>query len=117
MEVFCCFPSSVMSTRLMLQHEMQIGNSSCDENMLCCIGACECFACIVSMADPQYGDLAHTLADGLYYGSCACMQTQHKVQMDARDNGTYVAPAFMAPPEVQSMGGGYGAVPAQGMYR
>ena len=79
-----------MSTRLMLQHEMQIGNSSCDENMLCCIGACECFACVVSMADPQYGDLAHTLADGLYYGSCACMQTQHKIQLDARDMGKVV---------------------------
>ena len=40
-EVMCCFPSSVMSTRLMLQHEMQIGNSECDNNLLCCISACE----------------------------------------------------------------------------
>ena len=45
------------------------------------------------------------------------MQTQHKLQMDARDEGRYVAPAFMAPPGMQIMDG-YGAVgPQSGMYR
>jgi hypothetical protein len=90
-EVMCCFPSSVMSTRLMLQHEMQIGNSECDNNLMCCISACECFACLVStFGDEQNAELVHTLADAIYYSTCACMQTQHKVQLDARDRGQVV---------------------------
>jgi hypothetical protein len=39
------------------------------------------------------------------------MQTQHKLQLDARDEGRYTAPAFMAVPQAQGMDG-YGAVPA-----
>ena len=69
-----------------------------------------------SPAMEEAGALLTFAADATYCSVCACMQTQHKVQMDARDNGTYVAPAFMAPPDVQTMG--YGATgPQSGMYR
>jgi len=74
----------------MLQQEMQIQNSKCDDDLMCCITACECAACIISMFDEQYGDLAHTCADSIYYSTCACFQTQHKIQLDARDAGEVV---------------------------
>ena len=44
-----------------------------------------------------------------------CMQTQAKLQLDARDSGAYVAPAFMAVPQTQSMDS-YGATPQAGFY-
>jgi hypothetical protein len=92
----------------MLQQEMQIGNSQCDNDLMCAIGACECAACIISMVDEQSGDLMHTVADGLYYSTCACFQTQHKLQMDARDAGavpTFTTTSFvsMNAPPPQSM--------------
>jgi hypothetical protein len=43
------------------------------------------------------------------------MQTQAKLQLDARDSGAYVAPAFMAVPQTQSMDS-YGATPQAGFY-
>ena len=105
LEVNCCFASSVMSTRFMLQHEMQIGNSQCDENLICLVAACEWTACIVSCVDESLGHAVQQLADGVYVSVCSCMQTQHALQLDARDSGT--VPTFqtnvvmMAPPAQQ----------------
>ena len=100
-----CFSSSVLSTRYMLQHEHQIGNSECDDRLICLIIGCETAACIVSCIDEQLGDLVHTMSDGVYISVCACMQTQHKLQLDARDAGT--APTFqttvMVAPVAQQM--------------
>lgn len=48
-------------------------------------------------------------ADLTYCSVCSCMQTQHKLQLDARDEGLYEAPAFLSPPGMQTMTGGYGA--------
>ena len=105
LEVSMCFSSSVLSTRYMLQHEHQIGNSECDDRLICLIIGCETAACIASCIDEQLGDLIHTMSDGVYISVCACMQTQHKLQLDARDSGT--APTFqttmMVAPVAQQM--------------
>ena len=105
LEVSLCFSSSVLSTRFMIQHEHQIGNSECDDRLICLVAGCEFAACILSCIDEQLGDLVHTLSDGVYISVCACMQTQHKLQLDARDAGT--APTFqttvMVAPVAQQM--------------
>ena len=132
LEVCCCFASSVMSTRLMLQSEMQLGNSACDDRLICLVGIFETAACIVSCVDEDLGHLLHMMADGVYVSVCGCMQSQHKAQLDARDAGTI--PTFatnvvmVAPPGMQQMvqmqpgvqmnpmhGGGGGYPPAQPM--
>ncbi len=41
LETTLCFASSVMSTRFMLQQEMQIGNSACDDRLICLVVGCE----------------------------------------------------------------------------
>ena len=128
-----CFSSSVLSTRYMLQHEHQIGNSECDDRLICLIIGCETAACIASCIDEQLGDLIHTMSDGVYISVCACMQTQHKLQLDARDAGTVptfqttvmVAPVAqqmqvmqpaMAPPPYGYAQPGYGMPPPQPGY-
>lgn len=105
LEVSICFSSSVLSTRYMIQHEHQIGNSACDDRLICLIVGCEFAACIVSCIDDQLGDLMHTMADGVYCSVCACMQTQHKLQLDARDAGTSptFATTMMVAPVAQQM--------------
>ena len=108
MEVCCCFPASVMSTRHMLQDEMQVGNLPCDNALITFVVACEWTACILGIVDPQLGDLAHNVADAVYTSTCACMQTQHKVQLDARDEGkvptfTTTVMVTMNPPQAQQM--------------
>ena len=127
LEVSLCFSSSVLSTRYMIQHEHQIGNSECDDRLICLIAGCEIAACIVSCIDDQLGDLVHTMSDGVYISVCACMQTQHKLQLDARDAGTsptfattmMVAPVaqqmqVMQPPMQQPYGYGQPQQPAYG---
>ena len=69
-----------------------------------------------SPALEEAGVLLTIGADATYCSVCSCMQTQHKLQLDARDSGAYVAPAFLAAPATQTMDGGYGAVPQAGFY-
>jgi hypothetical protein len=70
------------------------------------------------------------VADSLYCSICACMQTQHKVQLDARDaNPALIMPfsPYMAPlaqtmgvpintPPPQQPGGGYAYPPPGAAY-
>lgn len=66
----------------------------------------------------EVGALLTCAADLSYCTICACYQSQHKLQLDARDEGRYVPPVFQPPPvEVMT---GYQAFPQQGyptMYR
>lgn len=91
-----------MGTRYLLQHEMQIGNTACDDNLICLVGICEAAACIASIVDEDMGHLLHQLADAIFTSVCACMQTQHSVQLEARDKGE--VPVFdFAPPTLVMM--------------
>lgn len=93
LEVCCCFGTSVAVTRWMIQDEMRVQNSACDNcllgtmlfmQQLACV--CQVAACITgdeSLA--QLADLISFLAEVLWWSVCACLQTQHKMQLDERD--------------------------------
>ncbi|XP_019444659.1 PREDICTED: uncharacterized protein LOC109348608 [Lupinus angustifolius] len=109
-EVFLCFGNSVASTRFMLQDEFNIQTTQCDN---CIIGFMFCLqqlACIFSIVAMIVGSeeiseasqLLSCLADFVYCTVCACMQTQHKVEMDKRD-GIFGPQPVMAVPPAQQM--------------
>jgi len=112
MEVVCCFPQSVASTRWMLQDEMHLQNTKCDNCIITTTIFLQYLSCICSLAAicvdglDQAACIIDFIADCMWCTMCACMQTQHKVQMDARDaNPALVQPMhpFMAPIQ-QNMG-------------
>ncbi|KAL6502348.1 hypothetical protein OROHE_024626 [Orobanche hederae] len=109
-EVFLCFGNSVASTRFLLQDEFNIQTTQCDN---CIIGFMFCLqqiACIFSIVAMITGNdelseasqILSCLSDMVYCSVCACMQTQHKVEMDKRDGKFGPQPA-MAVPSVQGM--------------
>lgn len=92
-EVWCCFANSVLSTRFLLQDEFNIQTTKCDN---CIIGFMFCLqqvACIFSIVAAIVGspelenasELLSCLSNTVYCSVCACMQTQHKVELDKRD--------------------------------
>lgn len=95
LEVACCFAQSVASTRWMIQDELRIQNTQCDNCIIGTMIAAQYLACLCSIAacltgSEEIGDLAQFLdciADILWYTVCGCMQTQHKAEMDNRDAG------------------------------
>ncbi|GAA0170627.1 hypothetical protein Leryth_013639 [Lithospermum erythrorhizon] len=108
-EVFLCFGNSVASTRFLLQDEFNIQTTKCDN---CIIGFMVCLqqvACIFSIVAMIVGSeeiqeasqLLSCLSDMVYCSVCACMQTQHKVEMDKRD-GKF-GPQPMSVPPAQHM--------------
>nr|CAB3497233.1 unnamed protein product [Digitaria exilis]CAB3502183.1 unnamed protein product [Digitaria exilis] len=108
-EVFLCFGNSVASTRFLLQDEFNIQTTQCDN---CIIGFMVCLqqvACIFSIVAAIVGSeelseasqILNCLSDVVYWTVCACMQTQHKIEMDKRD-GKF-GPQPMAVPPVQQM--------------
>ncbi|KAL8556769.1 hypothetical protein ACS0TY_004293 [Phlomoides rotata] len=109
-EVCLCFGNSVASTRFLLQDEFNIQTTQCDN---CIIGFMFCLqqiACIFSIVAMIVGSdelsdasqILSCLSDMVYCSVCACMQTQHKVEMDKRD-GKFGPPPVMAIPQVQQM--------------
>lgn len=108
-EVFLCFGNSVASTRFLLQDEFNIQTTKCDNfiiafmlflQQLACI--CSLIACIVGNQElSEAAQIVRCLADMVYCTVCACMQTQHKVEMDKRD-GKF-GPQPMAIPPMQQM--------------
>lgn len=132
-EVFCCFGNSVASTRFLLQDEFNIQTTKCDN---CIIGfmfvlqqlACifSIIACIVGSDELQAAsNLLNCLSDGVYCTVCACMQTQHKVELDKRDGKFGPVERVMQAPGMQQMSRidqsippnvGYAPYPAQPPY-
>ncbi|KAK7307867.1 hypothetical protein VNO77_41294 [Canavalia gladiata] len=109
-EVFCCFGNSVASTRFLLQDEFNIQTTQCDN---CIIGFMLClrqFACIFSIVALIVGSSEireasqwlSCIAETVYCSVCACMQTQHKIEMDKRDNKFEPNP-MLGIPTVQQM--------------
>ncbi|XP_048532740.1 uncharacterized protein LOC125511417 [Triticum urartu] len=107
-EVFLCFGNSVASTRFLLQDEFNIQTTKCDN---CIIGFMFCLqqvACIFSIVAAIVGSeelseasqILSCLSDMVYCSVCACMQTQHKVEMDKRD-GKFGPQPMQVPPMQQ----------------
>lgn len=126
MEACFCFAQSVASTRFMIQDELRLETTKCDNCIIGTMIALQYLACILHIAACITGsdelasiaNIVDCLADIAWCTVCACMQTQHKVEMDARDkNPGGMAPPLpaAAPPGVQMipMGQG-GAVPPAG---
>jgi len=138
-EVCYCFGMSVATTRWMIQDELHIQNTQCDN---CIIGtmiflqqlACVCnvIACLTSSDEIDLlADVIELLAEIVWWTVCACMQTQHKVQIEDRDKhggggGPHphradvvpvqqIPPGYPAPQPSPPMGPGYGYYP-QGAY-
>ncbi|KAL4592547.1 hypothetical protein LXL04_005547 [Taraxacum kok-saghyz] len=108
-EVFLCFGNSVASTRFLLQDEFNLQTTQCDN---CIIGFMFClqqFACICSIVACIVGNeelneasqALSCLANMVYCTVCACMQTQHKIEMDGRDKKLGQQP--MGVPAAQQM--------------
>ncbi|KAG6391104.1 hypothetical protein SASPL_148853 [Salvia splendens] len=107
--VVLCFGNSVASTRFLLQDEFNIQTTQCDN---CIIGFMFCLqqiACIFSIVAMIVGSeeiseasqILSCLSDMVYCTVCACMQTQHKIEMDKRD-GKF-GPQPMTVPPMQQM--------------
>ena len=114
METVFCFAQSVASTRWMVQDEMQLQNTQCDNCLIATTIALQYISCIfscIAMFVNVEGvrEAAHIIdwiADAMWCSVCACMQTQHKVQLDARDaDPSLIQPLnpYMAPIK-QAMG-------------
>ncbi|XP_023513590.1 leucine-rich repeat extensin-like protein 2 isoform X3 [Cucurbita pepo subsp. pepo] len=109
-EVFCCFANSVASTRFMLQDEFNIQTTECDNciigfmlclSQLACI--CSIIACLLGSEELQEAsDIVTCLSNLVYCSVCACMQTQHKMELDKRD-GKFGPQQAMAVPPTQQM--------------
>lgn len=105
-EVIFCFPQSVASTRWLLQDEMKLRNTQCDNCIITSMFMAQYLSCLCSLAACLSGNDVITdmaivvdhIADLLWCSVCACMQTQHKIQMDARDANPEVANPYNAPP-------------------
>ena len=77
----------------MIQDELRIQNSTCDNCILATMLFLQQLACICQLAAcitgddtlGQIADLISLIADLVWWTVCACMQTQHKVQLDERD--------------------------------
>lgn len=108
LEVTLCYPQSVFVTRFMIQDEMQIHNTQCDN---CLIGtvivlqyiSCilQCAACITGNDELEIvADAFSLFADLVYCSVCACMQAQHKSQLDERDRHPNIVLGTPFPPDL-----------------
>ncbi|CAN6480973.1 unnamed protein product [Victoria cruziana] len=129
-EVLLCFGNSVASTRFLLQDQFNIQTTPCDN---CIIGFMFCLqqlACIFSIVAMIVGSdeieaashALNCLSDSVYCTVCACMQAQHKIEMDKRD-GKFGTPMTVPPPQQMSRIDqsvppqvGYAPYPAQPAY-
>ncbi|CAJ2676543.1 uncharacterized protein LOC123914098 isoform X2 [Trifolium pratense] len=108
-EVFLCFGNSVASTRFLLQDEFNIQTTQCDNciiGFMLCLNQVACIFSIVAMIVgseeiSEASQILSCLADFVYCTVCACMQTQHKVEMDKRDGKFGPQPVMSVPPPQQ----------------
>ncbi|XP_061999871.1 pollen-specific leucine-rich repeat extensin-like protein 3 [Rosa rugosa] len=120
-EVLCCFAPSVSSTRYLIQDEFNIKTTPCDNCIIGCMVCLKQISCICSLlacltGSSELGDIAECLgciSDTVYCSVCACMQTQHKIELDKRD-GKYAPQPVMAAPPTQQMSRADHSIPSPG---
>lgn len=93
LEACLCFSTSVATSRFLIQDDLRIANTECDNcliatmlflNQLACI--CQLAACLTG--DEGLQDLADAISfisDCVWCSACACFQSQHVHQLDIRD--------------------------------
>ncbi|XP_004308355.1 PREDICTED: proline-rich protein 2-like [Fragaria vesca subsp. vesca] len=123
-EVFCCFGPSVSSTRYIIQDEFNIKTTGCDNCIIGCMVCLQQVACICNIlacltGSGEINDIAECLsciAESVYCSVCACMQTQHNIELNKRDGKFETTPhPVMAAPQAQQMSRSVDAsAPSQG---
>ncbi|KAL6126205.1 hypothetical protein ACLB2K_074256 [Fragaria x ananassa] len=123
-EVFCCFGPSVSSTRYIIQDEFNIKTTGCDNCIIGCMVCLQQVACICNIlacltGSGEINDIAECLsciAESVYCSVCACMQTQHNIELNKRDGKFDTTPQpVMAAPQAQQMSRSVDAsAPSQG---
>ncbi|KAK1352775.1 Keratin-associated protein like [Heracleum sosnowskyi] len=109
-EVFICFANSVASTRFLLQDQFNIQTTKCDNCIIAFMVCLQQLACIFSLVAMIVGSdeiseasqILNCLSDMVYCTVCACMQTQHKIEMDKRDGRFGPTPMAVPPPQQMS---------------
>jgi len=126
-EVFWCFPSSVATTRFLIQDEQRVMNTQCDNGIIGFMLLMNQLACIFRVAAmvsnddsiEQAADILDCISDMTYCSVCACMQTQQEAQIDFRNESMTPQQQVFQAPQVQRMAayetqpGMYGAAPPQ----
>jgi hypothetical protein len=126
-EVFWCFPSSVATTRYLIQDEQRVMNTQCDNGIIGFMLLMNQLACIFRVAAmvsnddsiEQAADILDCISDMTYCSVCACMQTQQEAQIDFRNESMTPQQQVFQAPQVQRMAayetqpGMYGAAPPQ----
>ena len=110
LEACCCFAASVQVTRHMIQDEMHVENTQCDNCLIATMVffqylacACKIAACLTDNQElDDLADIVDLIAELLYCSVCACMQTQHKVQLDERDANPAIAVGSFHPGSMQA---------------
>ncbi|KAG2428689.1 hypothetical protein HXX76_011394 [Chlamydomonas incerta] len=98
MEVACCFAQSVATTRWMIQDELQVETTQCDNCIIGTMIALQYLSCICHILACFFDELHQVaqfvdcLADVVWCSVCACMQTQHKAELDHRDANPHAVP-------------------------
>ncbi|CAI0476139.1 unnamed protein product [Linum tenue] len=92
LQVFLCFGNSIASTRFLLQDEFNIQTTQCDNCIIACI-----FSIVAMIVGSEEISEASQLLSCLV---CACMKTQHKIEMDKRD-GKFGPQPMLVPPMQQ----------------
>eukprot|EP00898_Chlorokybus_atmophyticus_P002106 jgi/Chlat1/2897/Chrsp2S04660 len=111
LEVFVCFAQSVASTRFMIQDELRVQTTPCDNCLIGTMFALQQLACICSIVacisgNDEIAQLANCIdliSDVFWCTVCACMQTQHKLELDRRDGKDAPQLGVMQPPPMQQM--------------
>lgn len=110
LEVACCLSQSIISTRFMLQDELKLKNTDCDNCLMAtaiCLNqlACICqIAALISRNDgiKNLATIIDQIADLLWCSVMSCMQTQHHIELEKRDKGPpLVSPATQTIPSYQ----------------
>ncbi|KAG0568774.1 hypothetical protein M758_6G042200 [Ceratodon purpureus] len=108
-EVTLCFTMAVSTTRFMLQDALQIQNTKCDNCIIATMFIAQYLNCLCWIAamvtDIPFIDEAAVVTDRIadiaYCTVCACIQTQHKLELDKRDG--LIQPRMTVPPPQQEM--------------
>ena len=93
-----------MATRYLLQDEMQIQNTKCDNCLFSTVMAIRGLSCLCQALGWETEALVDCAADMVYCSVCACMQTQHRNQIKHRnENPQVITPGMqnnpmLAPP-------------------
>jgi len=83
LEVCCCTSQSVLANRYIIQTRFDRENDPCDDALLMFVCIFDCFACLAAFfVDEETADCLKSISDCIYNSVCACMLTQHKVEID-----------------------------------